>query len=77
MSNIVEGAKEALAMARGKKPAARLWIQGHPYVPEEEVTHLRKTLKIVDEYISQGKLSHAQMTIRIALHLAPIQKEEK
>jgi len=36
MSEIVEGVKEALAIARGEIPAARIHHQGHAYVPEAE-----------------------------------------
>ncbi len=34
---LIEGAKEALAIAKGEQPAARIWHQGHSYVPEAEV----------------------------------------
>jgi hypothetical protein len=33
-NRIIEGAKEALAIAKGEQPAARIWHQGHAYVPE-------------------------------------------
>lgn len=31
---LIEGAKEALAVAKGEKPAARIHVNGHAYVPE-------------------------------------------
>jgi hypothetical protein len=33
---IIEGAKEALAVAKGEIPAAAMWINGHRYVPADE-----------------------------------------
>lgn len=38
---LIEGAKEALAIARGEIPAARITINGHAYVPEAEAASLR------------------------------------
>lgn len=35
-SKIIEGAKEALAIAKGEQPAAAIWHKGHKYVPEAE-----------------------------------------
>ena len=32
---IIEGAKEALAVARGEQPAARIIVNGHAYIPEK------------------------------------------
>jgi hypothetical protein len=34
---LIEGAKEALAIARGEQPAARIHMEGHAYVPEETI----------------------------------------
>ncbi len=34
---LIEGAKEALAIAKGEQPAARIHINGHTYVPESAV----------------------------------------
>lgn len=31
---LIEGAKEALEIARGNQPAARIHVNGHAYVPE-------------------------------------------
>lgn len=33
--NIIKGAKEAVEIASGDKPAARIRINGHTYVPED------------------------------------------
>ena len=38
---LIEGAREALAIARGEIPAARITINGHAYVPETELASLR------------------------------------
>lgn len=32
---LLEGAREALAIAKGEQPAARITIHGHAYVPED------------------------------------------
>ena len=42
MSKIVQGAKEALAVAKGEAPAAAIWHNGHRYVPEAEIVRLRE-----------------------------------
>lgn len=34
----IEGAKEAIAVAKGDIPAARIHVHGHAYVPEAQVT---------------------------------------
>ena len=34
-NRIIEGAKEAAEIAKGNRPAARIHIQGHSYVPEQ------------------------------------------
>ncbi len=39
---ISEGAREALEIARGNQPAARIHMQGHAYVPESELAALRQ-----------------------------------
>src|SRR5687768_12775315 len=53
MSKIVEGAKEALAVAKGEIPAARITIAGHAYVPataleakDKELAALRAEIKV-------------------------------
>lgn len=32
---LIEAAKEALAVARGEQPAAAIWVKGHKYVPDK------------------------------------------
>jgi len=44
MSKLIEGAKDALAVARGEKPAAVLHHNGHAYVPKAEADALRAKL---------------------------------
>jgi hypothetical protein len=39
-SKLIEGMEEALAVAKGEQPAARMHIRGHAYVPEAEITRL-------------------------------------
>lgn len=39
---LIEGAKEALAIARGEQPAARLHIDGHAYVPVSALKFLEE-----------------------------------
>lgn len=41
MSKLTEAAKEAIAIAQGKQPAARLTIKGHAYVPEQQLLELK------------------------------------
>lgn len=41
---IIEGAKEALAIAKGEIPAARITINGHAYVPETELDAVKAKL---------------------------------
>lgn len=40
---ILEGMNEAVAVANGDQPAARLWHKGHAYVPEAELNMLTKS----------------------------------
>lgn len=49
MSKIVEGMTEALAVAKGEQPAARITINGHTYVPLADYERLRAALKWVHE----------------------------
>jgi len=44
MSKLIEGAKDALAVARGEKHAAVLHHNGHAYVPKAEADALLTTL---------------------------------
>ena len=39
---ILEGMAEAVAVAKGEIPAARIWHQGHAYVPQAELDMLTK-----------------------------------
>jgi hypothetical protein len=36
MSDIIKSAKEAVEIAKGTKPAARIFVNGHFYVPESK-----------------------------------------
>lgn len=45
MTDVVGGVKEALAVARGDAPAARIHMNGFTYVPLEEYERLRAALK--------------------------------
>jgi len=36
-SRIIEGAREALAIAKGEQPAASMTINGHKYVPADQL----------------------------------------
>jgi hypothetical protein len=55
---IIEGAKEALAVARGEFPAARLTINGHAYVPEvsvdPDIRHVTELLEAIVKYTQVG-----------------------
>jgi hypothetical protein len=44
INKIVGGAKEALAVARGEQPAARIYMQGHVYVPASAVAEMKERL---------------------------------
>ena len=33
-TRIIKGAKEAVAVAKGERPAARIYVNGHAYIPE-------------------------------------------
>lgn len=49
MSKIMEGAREALAVARGETPAARMTINGHAYVPEASVNpDIRRVTELLE-----------------------------
>jgi exonuclease VII small subunit len=51
-NKIIEGAKEALAVARGEQPAARITVQGHAYVPESELAALRERVQELEGSIA-------------------------
>lgn len=42
-ARIIEGAREALSIARGEQPAASITINGHKYVPASELSTARRT----------------------------------
>lgn len=44
MNKIIEGMTEALAVAKGDQPAARITIHGHTYVPLSVAQALRAAL---------------------------------
>ena len=44
---LIEGAEEALAIAKGEQPAAAIWHNGHQYVPATEIASLRRELEEV------------------------------
>ncbi len=51
MTDIVEAAREAVAIARGEIPAARIYHQGHAYVPEAEAAATIERLRTALERI--------------------------
>jgi hypothetical protein len=60
INKIVGGAKEALAVARGKQPAARIYMQGHVYVPASAVAEMReRCAKVAESWFGNtiGKVS--------------------
>lgn len=42
---IIEGAEDALAVAKGEKPAARIYINGHAYAPAGDVEEWKQAAK--------------------------------
>lgn len=42
---LIEGAKEALAVARGEQPAASIHVNGHTYVPKADYDRLMEDAK--------------------------------
>ena len=56
-ARLIEGAREALAVARGDQPAASIFVQGHRYISEAEfrrqTRELRDKLDERDETIRQ------------------------
>lgn len=41
---LIEAAQEAVSVAKGDIPAARITVAGHSYVPEAEVVRLREAM---------------------------------
>lgn len=58
MHKIIEGAQEAVAFARGEKPAARLTVNGHAYVPEASlppsIVELTSLLRLIAKHTAPG-----------------------
>lgn len=42
MGKVLNGLKEAAAVARGEQPAARMTVKGHAYVPEAAIAEERE-----------------------------------
>jgi hypothetical protein len=68
---IVEGAEEALAVARGEVPAERLHVNGHAYVPasriealEAEVARLREEVETQTAFASPVVQNATKETVR-------------
>jgi len=64
-SKLIDGAKEALAIAKGEQPAAAIWHNGHQYVPATEIASLRRELeelredkRIVDEMLDAAIIDY-------------------
>ena len=53
---LIEAAKEAVAVAKGEQPAARIHVAGHAYVPEDDVVAaIRRVRKHLNhDWISPG-----------------------
>lgn len=64
-ARIIEGAKEALAVARGEEPAARITINGHSYVPEinlnPDTVHVVQLLEAIARHTQAGNRNVDQM----------------
>lgn len=54
MSQITEAAAEAVAIAKGEIPAARIYHQGHAYVPEAELTTLREEVERLKDMVRRA-----------------------
>jgi hypothetical protein len=52
---LLEGAAEALAIAKGEQPAARIHIRGHSYVPERDHSDLIRRARIVSGMLRMGE----------------------
>lgn len=66
MSRIIEGAQEALSIAKGEQPAASITVNGHKYVlasrisqQDSELGRMRRELAEAQEAILEGHLSAA------------------
>lgn len=74
---LIEGAREALAIARGEIPAARITINGHAYVPEAEAASLRAEKEELRRERDEARaaLWDAGKAIEDARGLGPLQAE--
>lgn len=54
---IIAGLEEAKAVARGDKPAARIFHMGHVYVPAEDVSEVQLALSDMLRIIEAVRLS--------------------
>lgn len=66
---LLEGAREALAVARGEQPAARMHINGHTYVPEAELLAVKAALAVSEQQVA--RLENQLMDERVNLGLSP------
>jgi len=46
---MIEGVKEAVAVARGEQPAASITVAGHTYVPKNDVA---AAIRVVQDYLT-------------------------
>jgi hypothetical protein len=76
---ILEGAREALAVAKGEQPAASITIYGHTYVPKGARTAIETTINFLTEEfiveecagnITEGCLSCEMIGARASLRKA-------
>lgn len=70
-AKLIEAAKEAVAIAKGEQPAARIHISGHAYVPEADLalyeTALRKIQDAAAGYIHPERKVTAEQLIDVVL----------
>ncbi|WP_425909008.1 hypothetical protein [Nitrobacter sp. TKz-YC02] len=71
-NRILEGVKEALAVARGEQPAARITIGGHKYVPATQLDSLlkeREELTDRNEQLQRTLLSEQKLSYGLSVEL--------
>src|SRR5688500_7911064 len=67
-NRILEGAKEALAVARGEQAAASLHINGHEYVPATQLDSLLKEREALQARVKELEAnSFAERGLRMAM----------
>lgn len=78
MNKITAALEEAVEIAKGEKPAARITVNGHQYVPEAEVEHLRAEIgKLHKVWFSGADLDKDAISQQcLALFLAVHQQTE-